>query len=1037
MNQIDMYTVLFSHLISDILCVWVITLLWFQNRNRYPGMIFWVLDFIFQTMAIVMLVLRKFIPEWISMISSNYLIIAGAFLGYVGLELFLEKPSRRLLNYIYLAVYAGIHAYFLFIVPRLEIRTLNLTIGLLIICLQCAWLIFFRLDKQMRKIMSGVGLVFAAFSLTSLVRAYVILADPILSDDFFKSGAYDTLMVLTYQMLIILLAYALTLAVIRRLHHEVRSQEEKFAIAFHSSPYAVMLTNLADGKILEVNESFETITGYSRAESIGRTTWELDLWVRMADRAKLVQTLKKDGQIRQVEYEFRTKSGDVVIGLLSAHIYASKDQPWILASINDITERKRTEEALRRSEQRYASIINVSKTGAWEYHHDTDYLWCSPEYFNMIGYDPADFKMEGCANLRENWLDLLYEEDKEKAPQAFFAYLQNGSVGMYENHFRMKHKDGRQIWIWSRGQTLRNRDGSPGSLTVGTHIDITERIHAEEQLHFQKRFGQLLAEISSSFINLPLHNVESCLNNALSMIGRCISADSVYIFEYDLDRQICYCTYRRSAARVCARIMDLPPIPLAQTLLPVTTHGQGQSVDLPDISVLPGHDPLRKILEPEGIKRLTTVPMMNQDHCIGFIGLGSMNPHQSFLDTEPQFLKLFTQLLVDIKLRVGIEKELISAKEKAEESNRLKSHFLANMSHEIRTPMNGILGFLDLLQDVNLPDAEKSRYLSIVNKSGVRLLDTINDIIEMSRIEAGQVHVELKRFNLAEMMQDLYDFFKPQTDEKGLNFNCELHRLGGRVMLITDRHKLEGILTNLLKNAIKFTMAGSIEIGGYREADAVVLYVRDTGRGIPADRLEAIFERFIQADLGDTRGHEGSGLGLSIAKAYTEMLGGKIYVESEPDKGSLFYIVLTDLFADPLPRQVSQPIRVPSLHGLFMLVAEDDDTSFLYIEMVLKQNGMRLLRTFTGQETIRALRQHPDISMILMDIKMAGMNGLEATREIRKFNTSIPIIAQTAFAIAGDKELALAAGCNDYIAKPIKKELLLETIEKCVSQICT
>jgi signal transduction histidine kinase len=428
--------------------------------------------------------------------------------------------------------------------------------------------------------------------------------------------------------------------------------------------------------------------------------------------------------------------------------------------------------------------------------------------------------------------------------------------------------------------------------------------------------------------------------------------------------------------------------------------------------------------------------MMNQDFCIGFVGFGSLDLHQSFLNTEPQFLKLFTQLLVDIKLRVGIEKELISAKEKAEESNRLKSHFLANMSHEIRTPMNGILGFLDLLQDVNLPDAEKSRYLSIVNKSGLRLLDTINDIIEMSRIEAGQVHVEPKKFDLAEMMQYLFDFFKPQTDEKGLNFYCHLDRLGGRLMLITDRYKLEGILTNLLKNAIKFTKAGSIEIGGYREADAIVLYVKDTGRGIPADRLEAIFERFIQADLGETRGHEGSGLGLSIAKAYTEMLGGKIYVESEPGKGSLFYIVLTDLFVDPLPCQVSRPSPVPSLHGLSILVAEDDDTSFLYIEMVLKQNGIKLMRTFTGQETILALRQHPDISLILMDIKMAGMNGLEATKEIRKFNTSIPIIAQTAFAISGDQELALAAGCNDYMAKPIKKEVLLEKIEKCVSQFC-
>jgi PAS domain S-box-containing protein len=901
MNPIDMYTVLFSQLISDMVCVWVITLLWFQNRSRYPGMIFWVLDFIFQALAIVLLVLRNFIPAWISMIGSNILIMSGALLGFIGLECFLEKPSRRLLNYIYLVVFVGIHAYFLFITPILEIRTLNMTTGLLVICLQCAWLIFYRLDKRMRQIMSGVGLVFVAFCLVSLVRIYVILVSPYLINDFFRSGIYDTLVVITYQMLIILLAYALTLAVIRRLHHEVRTQEEKFAIAFHSSPYAVMLTNLADGKILEVNESFVNITGYSRAESIGKFTRNLDLWVKMEDRAELVRTLQESGHIRQAEYTFRKKSGDIMIGLLSADLFVSKDQPWILASINDITERKKT----------------------------------------------------------------------------------------------------------------------------------------EEQLLFQKRFGQLLAEISSSFINLPLQNVESYINNALSMIGRCIDADSVIIFEYDWERQICFNTYGWHAERVCALTMDSQYIPLSQSLLSVANHRKGQSVDLQDALVLSEQDPLRKILEFEGIKSMSTIPMMNQNHCIGFVGFGSMAQQRSFLDMEPQLLKIFTQLLVDIELRVGIEKELISAKEEAQESNRLKSHFLANMSHEIRTPMNGILGFLDELQDVNLPDEERSRYLSIVNKSGLRLLETINDIIEMSRIEAGQVHVESKRFDLAEMIRELFDFFKPQADEKGLNFQYNLHRLGEGSMLMSDRHKLEGILTNLLKNAIKFTITGSIEIGAYREANAIILYVRDTGRGIPADRLEAIFERFIQADLGDTRGHEGSGLGLSIAKAYTEMLGGKIYVESEPGKGSLFYIVLTGLAADSMPYQVLQPSLVPSLRGLFILVAEDDDTSFLYIELVLKRNDVKIMRTTTGQETIRALQQNPDISMILMDLKMAGMNGLEATREIRKFNTKIPIIAQTAFAISGDKELALEAGCNDYIAKPIKKELLIEKIVKYTSQFRT
>jgi signal transduction histidine kinase len=252
----------------------------------------------------------------------------------------------------------------------------------------------------------------------------------------------------------------------------------------------------------------------------------------------------------------------------------------------------------------------------------------------------------------------------------------------------------------------------------------------------------------------------------------------------------------------------------------------------------------------------------------------------------------FRLAIIDVTIQKEMELKLLVAREQAEESDRLKSAFLANMSHEIRTPMNGILGFSELLKDPDLPWEKQQGYIRIIEKSGNRLMSIINDIIDISKIEAGLMKCDFKESRINDQTDYIYNFFKPEAEAKGLSISLRNYLPADEAILKTDREKVYSILINLVKNAIKYTNQGSIEMGYVKSGNFLEFYVKDTGIGIPTARKEAIFERFIQADIVDKMAHQGAGLGLSIAKAYVEMLGGKIWVISEPEEGSEFYFTL-------------------------------------------------------------------------------------------------------------------------------------------------
>jgi signal transduction histidine kinase/CheY-like chemotaxis protein len=391
---------------------------------------------------------------------------------------------------------------------------------------------------------------------------------------------------------------------------------------------------------------------------------------------------------------------------------------------------------------------------------------------------------------------------------------------------------------------------------------------------------------------------------------------------------------------------------------------------------------------------------------------------------------------VDITQRKLAEEELIKAKVKAEESDRLKSAFLTNMSHEIRTPMNGILGFAELLKEPDLTGDQQQNYIAMINKSGQRMLNIINDIIDISKIEAGLSEVHLSASNINEQLEYIHNFFWPEADLKGLELSLNNRLECNDALLFTDREKVYAILTNLVKNAIKYTHVGGIELGCVRKGDFLEIYVNDTGIGIPKNRQNAIFERFIQADIEDRMAIQGAGLGLAISKAYVEMLGGDIWVESEVGKGSTFYFTLPCVTALESKKNasLSQESRsTGKISELKTLIVEDDESSELLLRSILGAYSKEVMVSHTGTGAIEMCRNHPDLDLIMMDFQLPHMSGDDATKQIRAFNKEVIIIAQTAYGLAGDREKALAAGCNDYLAKPISKiklQALLQTYFK-------
>jgi PAS domain S-box-containing protein len=387
----------------------------------------------------------------------------------------------------------------------------------------------------------------------------------------------------------------------------------------------------------------------------------------------------------------------------------------------------------------------------------------------------------------------------------------------------------------------------------------------------------------------------------------------------------------------------------------------------------------------------------------------------------------------DITERKKSEEQLVIAKEKAEESDRLKSAFLHNISHEIRTPMNAIIGFSELLNDPNLIPAKRKSFSELIVQSSNQLLSIITDIVNISTIEAGQVKVTGRVTDLNNIMKQLYDQFLPKAQKQNISLNFMAPFTISDACITTDGPKLTTILSNLLSNAFKFTRQGTINFGYSQKENELEFFVEDTGIGISPIMHEGIFERFRQVEITASREYGGSGLGLPISKAYVELMGGKIWLHSEQGKGSQFFFTIPYFRVNKLLAQEknsSTVIKKVPESIKTVLIAEDEDSNYLLLEEMLSGLDLNLIWAINGYEAVEICKINPDIDLVLMDIKMPIMDGIEATQRILKFRSSLPIMALSAFTTEPDQKKMYASGCIDFLSKPFSKDQILTKISQ-------
>ncbi len=810
-----------------------------------------------------------------------------------------------------------------------------------------------------------------------------------------------------------------------RTEDKLITSENKYELLFQSTGIGIGYYQ-TDGTIISYNAKAASIFNAKPEHLIGRNVMDVfpkEYAIRFFERIRKVENGATDNT-----YVDKVNLGKQVFWLHtvfnSVHDKSGKII-GILVSSDDISQEKEQEQLIRESEYKYRSTIQDLLTGIVIHDPTGKAVFCNPEASRMLKISMDDIKDRapdefGWSLINDKHDTLPIEEYPVMKALKTKKPITNYYLGIQFDH------SNQITWAIVNASPILNQENEIEKVVVN-FLDITDWKKSQQ---IQNALYQI-SKISEADLTLrgflqKIHQeILKIINTKNFYIALYQKDTDKYTFPYFIDETE---TYESDEAQILkGSLTDY-----------VRRTGKGRIITEDTEKTLSVSEDIKLIGSPSPV--WLGAPLYNSvsKEVIGVLAVQDYHDKHTFSERDLEILEILAYNIGGFIERRQNHVELEKAKKKAEESDRLKTAFLANMSHEIRTPMNGILGFSQLLSDPDTKEEERNQYISIINKSGERLMGIINDLVDISKIEAGQVEPVFAATNILEDLNFIYSFFKPGMKQKGLEFTANFKGFTiDNQFFTTDKEKFLAILTNLLKNAMKYTHQGRVEFHCERRENKLICSIKDTGIGIPEDRIEAVFERFIQADIEDTHALEGAGLGLSISKAYSEILGGKLWAESTLGSGSCFYLEIPDQKLDesmPIINVLHKPgnKKNKQLIDAVILIAEDEETSELYLREIIKNKCKEIIHVPDGKQAVECMKARTDVDIILMDIKMPGIDGLEATRQIRQFNKEVPVIAQTAYAMTGDREKALEAGCTGYITKPVDAKLLLDTLSKSI-----
>lgn len=795
----------------------------------------------------------------------------------------------------------------------------------------------------------------------------------------------------------------------------------KLSQVVEQSPFSIIVTDI-NGIIEYVNQATCQISGYTTEELLGKTTNFLNSSEYEDDFLNGMWNRIKAGNEWKGEFHNRKKNGELYWDRATVLPLKNDngDISHFLSIQEDITERKQAELELQKLsqvvQQSPDSIVITDVNGIIEY--------VNPVTWQVTGYTSEELLGQTPGLLSSG------ETSKEEY-KAMWDTIKAGHE--WKGEFHNRKKNGELYWERASISSLKN---SAGQIThfLGVKADITERKHSEN-------LQRVLFNISKQVFETG--DIKQLLGIIKNELNSLIDTRNFYVAFYNEETGMLTTEFESDEKD------SIDTWPAEKSLTGFVVRNNKSLIIKRD-----GYQELGNKYDLDHVGTASEVwlgvPLIADGKAFGAIVVQDYNNPNAYNENELKMLEFIaSQLSLSIQRQKSII-ELQHAFAKADAGDRLKTAFINNISHEIRTPLNGILGFTEMTLNPDSTPEDNELFYNVIKKSSKRLLNTVTSYMDISLLVSGTMEIIRRPSNLDKLFHELYNDFKETCSSKGIELKILKPNVADALIMNTDIEKLRKIVTHLLDNAVKFTQKGTIEFGyitpdsngsqgevitkpiekSVSVPDELEFFVSDTGTGINTEALNFIFDAFMQADVSPTRGYEGSGLGLTIASGMVKLLGGKLWIDTERGKGSIFHFTLP--FSE---NQVLTPAKTPEKSKTvtsvkpLILVAEDDDSNYKYIEIVLLYASYDVIRAENGVEAVKYCRDHPEIRLALMDIKMPLMDGFEATRQIRTFMPDLPIIALTAHVTTEDESAALAAGCTEYVTKPVSKTKLLDIIE--------